>query len=67
MTNADKIRNMSDDELAKFIVNGLPYNCVDYCERNGLNCGWICNKSEGYNTEFAMKWLKQEVEESIGN
>lgn len=57
-TNADRIRSMSDEELAEFfekIVSGnrdeIGINCGNYkCEE------WKC-------TECISKWLQSEVEE----
>lgn len=47
-TNADRIRNMTDDELAKIISRGCPPG--EKC--NGI-C-WLC----------WLKWLRSPVEES---
>ena len=31
-TNADRIRNMSDEELAELITGSLNFDCADYCD-----------------------------------
>ena len=57
MTNADKIRNMSDKKLAEFlekVVNGnrksIGIDCKGKCD------SWKC-------TECILKWLQAESEE----
>lgn len=53
MTNADRIRAMTDEELAAVIM--CPYDCdSDMCLLNGtcLDC--------------CVKWLKQPVKEDVG-
>ena len=52
MTNADKIRSMTDEELAKFL--GFHANCVA-CEANCLG-DEVCEGCQ-------LIWLKQEVSE----
>lgn len=51
-TNADRIRSMSDEELAEFIVAGLydicPHNCFEDLDRPCKVC--------------SLDWLKQETE-----
>lgn len=55
MTNGERIRSMTDEELAEFL-NGILSDC-DYCPMWAIchetalsNCGKIC-----------MQWLKSEV------
>lgn len=64
MTNADRIRNMSDEELAKFI------HAVGCNSHYGDDCGYpFCHSMEGNlchgikdNTDArTLKWLKSEV------
>ena len=60
-TNADRIRAMSDEELAEFLIN---YHACDNCEHdNGLNCEFnnVCKKE--YATAMSFKWLQSEAEE----
>lgn len=64
-TNADKIRNMTDEELAKFLVD---FNECEVCgqfDKNSGKCNdlskFICTK--GYRELVAYEWLKQPVEE----
>lgn len=60
ISNADKIRSMSDEEMAEWIVATFPDNyCVPYSKGfkedcDGVNCN-ICN--------CWVEWLKQEVDE----
>lgn len=49
MTNGDKIRAMTDEELAIQLEEFICYN-VKECRREDISC-----------TECALKWLKQEV------
>ena len=56
-TNADKIRAMSDDELAKMII--CPYNSSGY--RNPPPCS--LSKGKDCN-ECIKEWLKKEAEGS---
>lgn len=63
MTNADRIRAMSDEELAVFvravvIADGCPNGDVD-CKECPVFA--ICNQSGLYGHE--MEWLKQPVED----
>ena len=58
-TNADKIRAMSDEELAKFL-NGR-VSCVDHCEDFGAGCVYKCAHNNGL--EVFNNWLKQEAKE----
>ena len=61
MTNADRIRSMSDEELAEFI-KGLSEHClagIGACDCSGVNmqpCYEACGK-------MARKWIQSEVEE----
>ena len=59
MTNADRIRAMSDEELATFISE-----IADECERN-TECNQHCYGCdiEYCVRESCLKWLRQPVEE----
>lgn len=37
-TNGDRIRAMSDEELAEWILNGISSDACDYCEYNNGYC-----------------------------
>lgn len=58
MTNADRIRDMSDEELAKFIAP--PCQCEVRPKRDGFReCGNdLC-------LQYLLKWLQQPAEEDI--
>lgn len=64
MTNADKIRSMSDEELAEYIVKfhfRLPFNCEDKCDEGvSPGCGFRCHYGEGWHREWILEWLKEE-------
>ena len=58
-TNADRIRNMSDEELAELITGRLNFDCADYCDSFTQGCAFNCGKKE---REIALKWLQSEAE-----
>ena len=58
-TNADRIRNMSDEELVEFITGSLNFDCADYCDSFTQGCAFNCGKKE---REIALKWLQSEAE-----
>lgn len=58
-THADRIRNMSDEEMAKRIASSPNFNCADYCDSFSACCAFNCNKK---GREIALKWLQSEVE-----
>lgn len=58
-TNADRIRNMSDEELVELITGSLNFDCADYCDSFTRGCAFNCNKKD---REIALKWLQSEVE-----
>ena len=67
MTNADKIRSMSDEELAEFMANKGGYIACCQCdffnhdeEKCESPSGWLCTK--GYAEALILKWLQSEVE-----
>ena len=58
-TNADRIRNMSDEELVELITGSLNFDCADYCDSFTHGCAINCNKKD---REIALKWLQSEAE-----
>ena len=58
-TNADRIRNMSDEELVELITGSLNFDCADYCDSFTQGCAFNCNKKD---REIALKWLQSEAE-----
>lgn len=69
-TNADRIRAMSDEELAEFLADPEKFSPCKNCDfhfADAMNddCkapdGWICTK--GYVAALIQKWLQLEVEE----
>ena len=58
-TNADRIRSMSDEELAELITGSLNFDCADYCDSFAQGCAFKCGKKD---REIALKWLRSEAE-----
>lgn len=58
-TNADRIRNMSDEELAELITGSLNFDCADYCDSFMNGCAFKCGKKD---REIALNWLQSEAE-----
>lgn len=58
-TNADRIRNMSDEELAELITGSLNFDCADYCDSFAKGCAFNCSKKD---RKIALKWLQSEAE-----
>jgi len=52
-TNADRIRNMTDEELASVITD-------DWCEIVCSGTDYFC---DGACEQYVLKWLKEEVKE----
>lgn len=52
MTNADRIRAMSDEELAEVITD-------DWCEIVCSEIDYVCH--EGTCEQHVLKWLKEEA------
>ena len=61
-TNADRIRSMSDEELAEIIYNGISSDPCDYCKHNNLHCDGSQCKGKSH-TEVVVEWLQQPAEE----
>lgn len=51
MTNGDRIRKMTDEELCDFL-DGFLCNEIDMCRSEDIDC-----------RDCKMKWLKQEAKE----
>lgn len=56
MTNGDKVRQMSDEELADWFA---PHMMCDICEKNDKPDG--CDRNEC--KKYALAYMKQEVSE----
>lgn len=54
LTNADRIRQMTDEEIAEILLLSTCYFGCNKCKYNGKCKGKSC-------TEAALEWLKQEV------
>ena len=59
-TNADRIRSMTDEEMAERIASSSNFNCADYCDSFTKGCAFNCGKKE---IEIALKWLQSEAEQ----
>lgn len=57
--NADRIRNMSDEEMAERIASSSNFNCADYCDSFTQDCAFNCGKK---GREIALQWLQSEAE-----
>ena len=60
-TNADRIRNMSDEELVELITGSLNFDCADYCDSFSDGCAFRCNRKER-ELAVTLKWLQSEAE-----
>lgn len=60
-THADKIRNMSDEEMAKRIASSPNFDCADYCDSFSDGCAFRCNRKER-ELAVTLKWLQSEAE-----
>ena len=56
-TNADRIRNMSDEELAEFLCE---YEACPLCSHQTDN---MCNSKNCDEVGITLKWLQAEVKE----
>ena len=61
-SNADRIRAMTDEELAEWINNGISSDPCDYCKHNNLHCDGSPCKGKAH-TETITEWLQQPAEE----
>ena len=65
MTNADRIRAMSDKELSEFLTNINPTNCQDCA----FSHGWHCQPDRDDYSDFEKceegrkRWLQQPAEQ----
>ena len=65
-TNADRIRSMSDEELAEFLTHINPTNCQDCA----FSHGWRCQPNRDDYSDFEKceegrkRWLQQPAEET---
>lgn len=58
MTNGDKIRSMTDEELAENL-KPIKFDCSDVCSEFGNGCYYRCKHNVG--KDFFVKWLKQKA------
>ena len=62
LTNADRIRSMSDEELAQAIYQGISSDACDYCKENDHHCtGHTCQGKA--DAAVILEWLQQPAEE----
>lgn len=62
MTNGEKIRSMTDEELAEFLDEDASYTCLICARRDAKDS---CVNYECKNK--VLEWLKQEVSEDAGD
>ena len=60
MTNYERIKAMSVEEMATIIYDGISSDPCDYCEFNTGNCNGVPCKDLS-NTEIISKWLNSEA------
>lgn len=60
-TNADRIRKMSDEEMAERIASSPNFDCADYCDNFSDGCAFRCNRKER-ELAVTLKWLQSEAE-----
>ena len=60
-TNADRIRNMSDEEMAERIASSSNFNFADYCDSFSDGCAFRCNRKER-ELALVLNWLQSEAE-----
>lgn len=53
MTNGDKIRSMTDQELARLLDNSLEFFSCDECEKENNDIG--CDDCEAWILKFLQK------------
>lgn len=58
-SNSDRIRAMSDEELARFLTWNVP-DCINFCNDARCGCKWNCKHGEGLH--FITNWLRQPAE-----
>ena len=66
MTNADRIRAMTDEELAEHILSTPAYEtCIDFCKKRA-ECNDLIESNDGipdgWCKECLLEWLQKEVE-----
>jgi hypothetical protein len=59
MTNGDRIRDMTDDELADWFA---PHMRCGICDKRNKPCG--CNLNEC--KKYALAYMKKEISEDAG-
>lgn len=57
-TNADRIRAMSDEELAKLFYSVYKRSCIDFVNQSGIKAEIKFKNSEGSEAAF-LKYLQQ--------
>lgn len=61
MTNAERIRNMTDEELAEFLAE---LNACEKCKYDSsMGCLFENPCTKSFAEAMALEWLKAEVEE----
>ena len=63
-TNADRIRAMDDEHLAKLFYSVYKRSCIDFVNQSGINAEIKFENSEASEAEF-LKYLQSPAEEDI--
>lgn len=61
MTNAERIRAMTDEELCENVIMRIPFSCAN-CTKYSDLCGTGTKESYLHCRDAHLDWLKQEVE-----
>ena len=66
MTNYERVKSMSVEEMASNILKGISSDVCDYCSYNSYECEmnysfYVC-KTESEEREIVIKWLNSEAE-----
>nr|WP_294665385.1 hypothetical protein [uncultured Ruminococcus sp.] len=66
MTNFEKIKSMSKEQMTHFVLDALNNDVCDYCEACDISClesGIHYNEDCLEDEEIIKNWLESEVEE----
>ena len=63
MTNADRIRAMDDEQLAKLFYSVYKRSCIDFVNQSGIKAEIKFKNSEGSEAAF-LKYLQSPAEEN---
>ena len=62
MTNYERIKNMSVEEMAKWILGGISCDPCDYCLHNDYACEMEYGCDNVNDEDTLKEWLESEVD-----